>query len=303
MNKDNRVERIRRLKQRKNAIILAHNYQRAEVQDIADFVGDSLELAKKATATNVDIILFCGVDFMAETAAILNPDKKVIIPDGGATCPMASQLCSEEIKKAKEENPHAEVVLYVNTLAESKAFADCICTSANAPEIIEMMDASTILFGPDYNLAYYAQKRTSKQIIPIPLSRHGLCPTHHQIAIEDLITAKNKYRGAKIVVHPECVPEVQDHADYIASTSGMVRICQEIDSSKFFIGTEVGLLHRLKKEVPGKSFYPISNTAVCPQMKMHTLAKIEKALETEKPEVVVQEEIVEKARRAIDRML
>ncbi len=296
-----RVERIGRLKREKNAIILAHNYQRAEVQDLAEFVGDSLELARNAMDTTSDIIIFCGVDFMAETAAVLNPDKKVIIPDRGAICPMAQQLPREVLLAAKRVHPDAEVVLYVNTLAESKALADCICTSANAREIVNAMNASTLLFGPDRNLAYYAQKATAKKIIPVP--ELGLCPSHHQIAFEDLLKAKEAHPGAKIVVHPECIPEVQDYADYVASTSGMVRICREVEDDEFLIGTEVGLLHRLEKEVPGKKFYPVSATAVCPQMKMHTLEKIEVALEKEKPEVVVPDEIADEARSAIERML
>ena len=295
------VERIERLKREKNAIILAHNYQRAEVQDIAEFVGDSLELARKAMATSSDIIIFCGVDFMAETAAIMNPDKKVIIPDKGAICPMAQQLPAEVLLAAKREHPDAEVVLYVNTLAETKALADCICTSANAQEIVKAMDTPTILFGPDRNLAYHAQKATSKKIIPVP--EYGLCPSHHQIVMTDLIKAKEAHPRAKIVVHPECIPEVQDSADYIASTSGMVKICREGEDGEFLIGTEVGLLHRLNKEAPGKKFYPISTTAVCPQMKMHTLENIEAALEKEKPEVFIKKRIINKARRAIERML
>nr|QNO55187.1 quinolinate synthase A [Methanosarcinales archaeon ANME-1 ERB7] len=295
------VGRIERLKRRKNAIILAHNYQRAEVQDIAEFVGDSLELARKAVDTTSDIIIFCGVDFMAETAAILNPDKRVFIPDTGAICPMAQQLPADDLRVAKRVHPDAEVVLYVNTLAESKVLADCICTSANAQKIVRAMDTSTILFGPDHNLAYHAQKATSKRIIPVP--EHGLCPSHHQIVLEDLMNAKEAHPEAKIAVHPECIPEVQDSADYIASTSGMVKICKEVTDTEFLIGTEIGLLHRLKKELPGKKFYPISDTAVCPQMKIHTLAKIEAALEKEKPEVVVKKEIMDKARKPIERML
>jgi quinolinate synthase len=296
-----RIARIERLKRRKNAIILAHNYQRAEVQDIAEFVGDSLELARTAMETDSDMIIFCGVDFMAETAAILNPGKKVIIPDAGAICPMAQQLPAGDLRAAKKEHPDAEVVLYVNTLAESKALADCICTSANAQEIVGAMDSSTILFGPDHNLAYYAQKATKKQIIPVPA--HGLCPSHHLIALEDLIEAKEAHPGAKIIAHPECIPEVQDHADYIASTSGMVTICKEVEDEEFLIGTEVGLLHRLEKDAPGKNYYPLVTTAVCPQMKMHTLEKVEMALENEVPEVVVKKDIRDKARRAIERML
>lgn len=296
-----REGRIEALKRKKNAIILAHNYQRAEVQDIAEFVGDSLELARKAMDMTADIIIFCGVDFMAETAAILNPHKKVIIPDVCAICPMAQQLPQAVLRAAKSEHPDAEVVLYVNTLAESKALADCICTSSNAQEIVRVMDAPTILFGPDRNLAYYAQKGTTKKIIPVP--EHGNCPSHHQITLEDLMKAKAAHPNAKIVVHPECIPEVQDRADYIASTSGMVKICREAEDEEFLIGTEVGLLHRLEKEAPEKIFYPLSTTAVCPQMKMITLEKIEAALEQEKHEVVIPPEIMGKARKPIERML
>jgi quinolinate synthase len=296
-------ERIERLKRSKNAIILAHNYQRPEIQDIADFVGDSLELARRAAETDADIIVFCGVDFMAETAAILNPDKKVLIPDLGAICPMAQMLTVEELEEAKEKNPDAEVVLYINTLADCKALADCICTSANAPKVVEAMDSDTIIFGPDHNLARYVEKRTSKRIIPVP--EYGLCPTHHQISVDDLLKSKGKYPKAEVVVHPECVPEVQEMADHIASTSGMVRYCKDAMGKEFLIGTEVGLLYRLQKETKtqGKKFYPISESAVCPQMKMHTLTKVEKALEFEKPVVLVQREIAREALRAIERML
>jgi quinolinate synthase len=295
-------ERIEELKRKKNAIILAHNYERAEVQEIAEFVGDSLELAQKAIGTTADIIVFCGVDFMAETAAILNPRKKVINPDVCAICPMAQQLPQDALRAAKRANPGAQVLLYVNTLAESKALADCICTSANAQEIVRALDAQTILFGPDRNLAYYAQKATTKKkIIPVP--EQGNCPTHHQISLEDLVRAKEAHPKAVILVHPECIPEVQDRANYITSTSGMVKIAQESDYEEFIIGTEIGLLHRLETEAPNKKFYPVSNTTVCPQMKMCTLEKIETALEQEQPEVVLPPEIMEKARKPIERML
>lgn len=294
-------EKIERRKSGKNAIILAHNYQRAEVQDIADFVGDSLELARRAVETDADIIVFCGVDFMAETAAILNPEKKVLIPDLGAICPMAQMLFPEDLKEEKEKNPDAEVLLYINTLADCKALADCVCTSANAPKVVEAMDSDTVIFGPDHNLARYVEKRTSKRIIPVP--EYGLCPTHHQISVDELLEGKKKHPEAEVVVHPECVIGVQEMADHIASTSGMVRYCKEAKGKEFLIGTEVGLLYRLKKETQGKRFYPLSESAVCPQMKMHTLKKVEKALELEKPIVVVQKEIAKEARRAIERML
>lgn len=285
----------------KKFVILVHNYVRAEVQDIADFVGDSLELARHAAETDAEIIVFCGVDFMAETAAILNPDKKVLIPDLGAVCPMAQMLSPEDLMEEKEKNPDAEVVLYINTLADCKALADCVCTSANAPKIVEARDSDTIIFGPDRNLAKYVEKRTTKRIIPVP--EYGLCPTHYQISIDDVLRNKEKHPKAEVVVHPECVMEVQDMADYIASTSGMVRYCKGAKGKEFLIGTEVGLLYRLEKECKGKRFYPLSKSAVCPQMKMHTLKKVERALELEKPIVVVQKEIANAARKAIENML
>ncbi|MHC1566781.1 MAG: quinolinate synthase NadA [Candidatus Syntropharchaeia archaeon] len=292
---------IERLKEKKNAVILAHNYQRPEVQDIADFLGDSLELSRIVTSTDAEIIVFCGVDFMAETAAILNPDRKVLIPDIGSICPMASQLKKEDIISAKEKNPDADVVIYINTLAESKVYADCICTSANAPKIVESMDSDVVIFGPDHNLAYYAEKRTSKKVIPVPT--YGLCPTHHQISEIDLLDSIKDHPEAEIVVHPECKPEIQERADHIASTSGMIRYCRKSQNEEFLIGTEIGLLYRLRKEVPGKRFYPVSENAVCPQMKMHTLKGIEKALEEEKPVVKIDRDVAEGARRAIERML
>ncbi|MDD2778144.1 MAG: quinolinate synthase NadA [Methanocellales archaeon] len=295
------TKNIERLKDSKNAVILAHNYQRPEVQDIADFVGDSLELSQKATKTDADIIVFCGVDFMAETASILNPNKKVLIPDLGAICPMAQQLQIEDLLAAKRKYPDSETVLYINTLAEDKAHADSICTSANAAQIVNLMDSDLILFGPDNNLAHYVRQRTNKEIISIP--EYGLCPTHHQITVADLMEAREKHPDAKLVVHPECIPEIQEAADHIASTSGMVRHCKSSAGKEFLIGTEVGMLHRLEKEIPGKKFYPLSKYAVCPHMKMHTLEKVERALETEEPEVTVRKGVADKARKAIERML
>jgi len=294
------VERIEHLRRAKNAVILAHNYQRPEVQDIADFIGDSLELARQATRTTAAILIFCGVDFMAETAAILNPAKKVVIPDLCAICPMAQQLTPAILRAAQQEHPDAETVLYVNTTAECKVLADCICTSANARQIVRAMDADVILFGPDCNLAYYAQQGTSKSVITVPA--YGTCPSHHQIALDDLLRAKERHPDAPVIVHPECSPEVQDR-DYLASTSGMVKLVKDLPAEEFLIGTELGLLHRLEQEAPGKRFYPVSTTAVCPQMKMITLAKIEAALEAEAPEVVLPHAVLEKARKPIERML
>jgi quinolinate synthase len=289
------------LKKEKNVVILAHNYQRPEVQDVADFVGDSLGLSIKASQTTSDIILFCGVDFMAETAKILNPDKKVLIPDLRSKCPMAMMLSADTLRAAKKENPGADVIMYVNTHAEVKAECDCICTSANAPDIVNYSDKDVILFGPDMNLSYYVQKRTLKQILTVP--QRGNCPTHHQISIEDVMLAKSENPDAIIIAHPECIPEVQDGADVIASTEGMTRYVKDSKEDKFIIATEIGLLHRLKKENPGKTFIPASGYLVCPNMKMHTLDKMVQALRNEEPEINLPKNIIEKARAPVEKML
>ena len=294
------IEEINKLKRERNAIILAHNYQKSTVQDIADFVGDSLKLAQEATRADSEVIVFCGVTFMAETAKILNPDKKILIPDI-ARCSMAQLLSPGEVIEAKKGYPGAEVVLYINTLAESKAEADCMCTSANATEIVNSMDSDLVLFGPDKNLADYVRGRTKKTIISIP--EYGLCPTHHQISKEDVIGLKNIHPDAKLVVHPECILEVQRLADHIASTDGMIDFCKKSESKEFIIGTENGILHRLRKEIPKKKFYPASSTTICPDMKMITLEKIKKSLEKEKFEIIVPKQVAERAERAIERML
>jgi quinolinate synthase len=295
------VSELMKLKKERNVVILAHNYQRPEVQDVADFVGDSLGLSIKASQTTSDTILFCGVDFMAETAKILNPEKKVLIPDLRSKCPMAMMLSADTLRAAKKQNPGADVIMYVNTHAEVKAECDCICTSANAPDIVNYSDRDVILFGPDMNLSYYVQKRTSKQIVTVP--QRGNCPTHHQISIEDIMLAKSENPDAIIIAHPECIPEVQDGADVIASTEGMMRYVKDSKEDKFIIATEIGLLHRLKKENPGKAFIPASGYLVCPNMKMHTLDKMVQALRNEEPEILVPKSIIEKARAPVERML
>jgi quinolinate synthase len=292
---------ILKLKKEKNAVILAHNYQVPEIQDVADFVGDSLELARQATKTDADIILFCGVDFMAETAKILNPDKRVIVPDKNACCPMADMLKSDYLKKVKKENPQAEVVLYVNTKASEKAEADCICTSANADKIVNAMNSDTIIFGPDMNLAYYVQKRTKKKIIVAPPT--GMCITHHLMTLADLMDAKEKHPKAITVVHPECIPELQEAADAIASTSGILRYCRESSAKEFIIGTENGMLYRLEKEIPSKRFYPLTERAICVNMKKNTLQKAHDALVSETPAVTVPKDVALRAEKAIQRML
>ncbi len=296
------IKEILRLKKEKNAVILAHNYQRPEIQDIADFVGDSLGLSIEAGKTKADIIIFCGVDFMAETAKILNPDKKVLIPEK-AMCPMAMMLSPEEIltakKKFKSQNP--AVVLYVNTHASCKALSDYACTSANAVRILNSVTNDTIIFGPDANLADYAKKHTNKNIITIP--EFGNCPTHHQISVNDIKEAKTQHPNAKFIAHPECTREVLEIADFVGSTEQMIKFVKSSDNGEFIVGTEIGIIYRLRKENPNKKFYPASNTAICPNMKMTTLESVYNALKFEKYEINLDKEIMDKARKSIERMI
>lgn len=293
-------QRILKLKEEKNAVILAHNYQLQEIQEVADFVGDSLELARIAQGVDKDLIIFCGVDFMADMAKILNPEKKVIVPDATAICPMARQLSVDVIKEEKKKHPGAAVVLYVNTTAEAKALADCLCTSANAAEIVNAMGSDTVLFGPDRNLAAYVQKRTNKKVIPIP--EFGCCPTHMRFNAEHVKQMRHKHPNAKVIVHPECTPDVQALADYVESTSGMLRIARQENAGSFIIGTEMGLIERMRRGIPDKKFYPLHD-AICPNMKKNTLEKVLFALEDEAPEVHVPACISEGARKALGLML
>lgn len=295
-------KKVRELAKKRDCAILAHNYQRPEIQDVADFVGDSLDLAKKAVGTKEANILFCGVDFMAETASILNPKKKVIVPSLGAKCPMAAQLPKKALLEAKKAHPDAAVMLYVNTSAEAKAEADVLCTSANAVEIANALPQRKILFGPDENLAYYVSKRaTGKEIIPVP--PHGYCVTHRQlITLGKLEKAMAEHPKAVVFAHPECNPNVQEKAEFIASTNGMVAKAKELPAKEFIIATESGLVHRLEKEIPGKRFYGIPG-AVCSAMKVNTLEAAYFALEEMKPEVRVPAELAERARKPIERML
>ncbi|WP_423793160.1 quinolinate synthase NadA [Methanocaldococcus indicus] len=298
------IDKIYQLKEEKNAVILAHNYQPAEIQKIADFVGDSLELCIKAKETDADIIVFCGVDFMAETAKILNPEKTVLLPEIKNTqCPMAHQLPKETILKYKERYK-APLVVYINTTAETKAYADIICTSANAPKVVESLDSDIVLFGPDKNLAYYVKKETKKEVIPIP--EDGGCYVHQKFTLEDVKRAKKEH-DAILLVHPECNPEIQEEADYILSTSGMVKKVLELDNKKFIIGTEIGLIDRIKLELEKKGLekelIPLNKNAICNEMKQITLEKLYNALKEEKYKVELNREIMDKARVAIERML
>lgn len=292
-------ERIDELKKEKNAIILAHNYQRGEVQDIADFVGDSLELSQKAAKTDADVIVFCGVHFMAETASIINPAKTVLLPDAGAGCPMANMITAEELRAEKAKHPNATVVTYINSSAAVKAESDYCCTSANGVKVVGSIKAEEIIFVPDKYLGGFIEKKTGKKMILWP----GYCPTHLKILPQDIIDRKKEYPNAKVVAHPECRPDVVDLADEALSTSGMIRYAARPEVQELILATEVEIIHRLKKENPGKKFIPASERATCPNMKKTTLEKILEALETMQPEVKVPEEIRVKALACVQRML
>ncbi len=295
------AEKIRKLKERKNAIIIAHNYQKPEIQDIADLVADSLEMARKAAESDADIIVVCGVTFMAETAKILNPDRKVLIPDLGKICTMAEMLTPNDIKEAKRKYKDAEVALYVNSTATCKALADVCVTSANAAEIVNKLNSDTVIFAPDKNLAHYVSKRTDRRIINIP--KHGVCPVHHMLCKNDVLQVKSLHKNAKVVAHPECKPEVQEIADHIASTEGMVKYCSESEHNEFIICTEEGLLYKLSKRCPDKRFHLASKYLVCSSMKITNLKILRECLEREKYEIKLDKTTIKNAQEAINRML
>ena len=292
-------DKILHLKRQRKAAILAHNYQLGEVQDIADFVGDSLELSQNAAKTDTEVIVFCGVRFMAETASILCPDKRVLLPDINAGCPLADMVTAESLRKRKRGLPEAIVVCYVNSTAEVKAESDVCCTSANGVKIVESLDAEEILFVPDQYLGQYISTKTNKKMHLWP----GFCPVHVRIQPQDIIRLKQDYPQAKVVVHPECKPEVIALADEVLSTSGMCRFAQRTEAKEIIVGTEIGILHRLKKENPKKRFIPASEQAICPDMKLITLERILWTLNEMAYEVKVPEEIRVKAKIAVDKMV
>ncbi|MFA6357835.1 MAG: quinolinate synthase NadA [Candidatus Omnitrophota bacterium] len=301
INEDKKIAaKIKELKKKRSAIVLVHNYQLPEVQDIADFRGDSLELSRAAAKTDAKVIVFCGVYFMAETASILSPDKLVIMPDTLAGCPMASMMNAEDLRKLKSQHPDAVSVGYVNTSAEVKAELDYCCTSTNAVAVINALsDKKEIIFVPDKYLADYVTKKTGRKLI----TWHGFCPTHVKILPEDLLREKKFHPKAKIMVHPECLPAVVALADCVLSTSQMAKFAKESTAKEFIIGTEAGLVYRLKQDNPDKEFYLASERAVCPNMKRTTQEKVLWALEELKEEVRVPEKVRKNALLAIGRML
>jgi quinolinate synthase len=294
------IKKIEQLKKERNAAILAHNYQLDEVQDIADQTGDSLELSRAAAKSDKKVIVFCGVYFMAETASILCPDKTILIPDPQAGCPMANMITAEDVRELKKRYPKAIVVGYVNTPAEVKAELDICCTSTNAVDIISKLKSNEeIIFVPDKYLADYVSKKTGRRLI----SWEGYCPTHVKILPEDIIKKVRQHPDAEVMVHPECRPEVIELADEVLSTGRMCAHVKKSAHKEFIIGTEVGIIHRLQKDNPGKKFYPASDHAVCPNMKRTTLEKVLWSLEELKTEVRVSDEVRRRARRAIDKMV
>ncbi len=297
---DEVLREVRELKQ--DCIVLAHNYQIPEIQEVADFVGDSLGLCRAAQRIDKPYILFCGVDFMAESAALLNPDKTVLMPDLEAHCPMAAQLPAEVLRRAKEEHPDAAVVLYINTRLEARAEADIICTSANAVKIVSSVPEKKVLFGPDANLAWHVQRHVrDKQIIPVPEKGH--CITHLLFKREHVERAREEHPEAEVLIHPECTPEVQLLADHICSTEQMVRRVKESNAKEFIIGTEIGLVHRLRREFPDRRFYPLYERAICRTMKMNTWEKFMQQLRERKNVVRIDPGIAERAMLSLQRML
>lgn len=293
-------EEIIALKKKRNAVILAHLYQRPEVQDIADFVGDSLALSQQAAITKADVIVFCGVHFMAESAAILSPDKIVVLPEENAGCPMADMVTPEALRAAKKEHPDAIVVCYVNSSAEVKAESHICCTSANAVKVINSLpEKAEIIFIPDKNLGHYVALQTGRDIILWP----GYCNTHERMTKEDVLKTKEQHPEALVMVHPESRPEIVAMADAVFSTAGMINFAKKSDKREFIVGTEKGILHQLHKECPDKIFHMATEKLLCPNMKSTTLEKVKWALEDLKPRITVENDIRQKAVEALEKML
>ena len=316
-------DKILHLKEKKNAIILAHNYQREEVQDIADYAGDSLELSRIAADVECEVIVFCGVNFMAESASILSPDKTVLLPEIKACCPMADMITVSgtrdlknyfpgyeytggykypvdfTLRDIKKLHPGVPVVTYVNTTADVKAESDICCTSANGVKIVESLDTDKVICVPDRNLSAWIAKNTSKEVI----AWDGFCHVHDRVSADDVIKAREAHPDAMVLAHPECRMEVLEKADHVTSTSGMLRYAASSDAKEFIIGTETGLLYKLRKDNPDKTFYPLRTDMVCPNMKKTSLKSVLHCLETETYKIKVPEEVRVPAKRSLDRML
>ncbi len=294
------AKRIEQLKNERGAVILAHNYQCDEVQDLADFTGDSLGLSIKAAETDADVIVFCGVQFMAETAAILSPDKTVLLPEKSAGCPMADMIDAEQLRQLRQEHPGALVVCYVNSSAEVKAESDYCCTSANAVEVVESLPADKrIIFVPDRNLGQFVAERTGKDIILWP----GYCTTHVVITVDDIASARAEHPDAVVMAHPECTTPVREVADELLSTGQMLKFAAASETKQFIVATETGIIHALKKQNPQAEFFGATRRAICPNMKKITLDKVIASLEDMQHIVTVPDDVRAQARKALDRMV
>jgi len=292
--------KIKKLKDEHRAVILAHNYQPGEIQDIADFTGDSLGLSIKAAETDADVIVFCGVQFMAETAAILSPEKMVLLPDKSAGCPMADMITAEQLRRLKQEHPDALVVCYVNSSAEVKAESDYCCTSANAVEVVNSLpEDRRIIFVPDQHLGRFVAERTGRDLVLWP----GYCITHVMITEDDINTAKAKYPDSIVMAHPECTELVKELSDELLSTGQMLKFAAKSTAKRFIIATETGIIHTLKKQNPNAQFIAASERAICPNMKKITLEKIVWALEDMQYKISVPKAIRENAKKALDKMV
>jgi quinolinate synthase len=291
-------QRIKELIRKKNAIILAHNYQRPEVQDIADFVGDSLELSLKAKTTSASTVVFCGVKFMAETAKILAPEKMVLLPEEQAGCPLADMINPNQLIELKKKYPGVPVVCYINSSIEIKALSDICCTSANGLKIVNSIPGDTVIFIPDQGLGGWIAEQTDKKVILYK----GYCPTHYLLTKDDFVKAREKYPGVKTIVHPECPKEIRDLSDLVAGTGGMIRLAKELPDQKFLISTEEGMIHRLKKTSPDKEFILLSNRLYCPNMKKTTLESVEKALSENQYEIELPQYQIQPVKKMLNDM-
>lgn len=300
MDKKELTDSIEVLKKQRNAVIVAHSYQNDEVQEIADIVGDSFALSRFCASSSYDVIVFCGVHFMAESAKLLSPDKTVLLPEKDAGCPMADMVTAEALREAKKKYPNAAVVCYINSTAEVKAECDICCTSSNALQVIRSLEQKDILFVPDCNLGSYVAKQVPEKNI---ILWKGFCTTHHRVRRDDVIKVRELHPDAVLLVHPECRPEVVELADYVGSTKQIIEYASSSDKSKFIIGTEMGVLYKMKKDNPEKQFYLLSTGLVCPNMKKTTLRSVYEALRDMKNNIVLDETISERARIPLDRML
>lgn len=294
------IESINALKKSRNAILLAHLYQWPQIQDIADFVGDSLDLSRKAHSTEADVIVFCGVKFMAESAKILSPQKTVVLPAMDAGCPMADMVTPEDVERLRKEHPKAAVVCYVNSSADVKAVSDICCTSSNAVKVTASLKEDEIIFIPDKNLGHYVSRFLQEKRF---IFFHGFCHVHERISTEDVSKARAAKPGALVLVHPECRPDVVDAADFVGSTAQIMEYTMKSEHSEFLIGTECGILHRLNQLSPDKRFYALGNALLCPNMKKTTLQGVLTSLETLQNRIELDPQVIAKASRALDRML